>query len=165
MVVGRLLSYWEGNFSGAMLNFGRVTNNNSVSLQIGALQGKVSQWKGWWLFHMRKPVPAELWDQGDFESEITLDEWIFLHGFMGKSNSCSWKTWVHLKKHPTSFVFFSPFEKWESSPRGEHKRYLKPPPRKGISFLRSWKFRYLQVKNHIVQLHEFFSNKIMHLIN
>ena len=24
MVVGRLLSYWEGNFSGAMLNFGRV---------------------------------------------------------------------------------------------------------------------------------------------
>ena len=26
MVVGRLLSYWEGNFSGAMLNFGRVSN-------------------------------------------------------------------------------------------------------------------------------------------
>ncbi len=25
MVVGRLLSYWEGNFSGAMLNFGGVT--------------------------------------------------------------------------------------------------------------------------------------------
>ena len=25
MVVGRLLSYWEGNFSGAMLNFGRVS--------------------------------------------------------------------------------------------------------------------------------------------
>ena len=25
MVVGILLSYWEGNFSGAMLNFGRVT--------------------------------------------------------------------------------------------------------------------------------------------
>ena len=24
MLVGRLLSYWEGNFSGAMLNFGRV---------------------------------------------------------------------------------------------------------------------------------------------
>ena len=24
MMVGRLLSYWEGNFSGAMLNFGRV---------------------------------------------------------------------------------------------------------------------------------------------
>ena len=24
MVVGRLLSYWEGNFSGAKLNFGRV---------------------------------------------------------------------------------------------------------------------------------------------
>ena len=24
MVVGRLLSYWEGHFSGAMLNFGRV---------------------------------------------------------------------------------------------------------------------------------------------
>ena len=24
MMVGRLLSYWEDNFSGAMLNFGRV---------------------------------------------------------------------------------------------------------------------------------------------
>ena len=24
MVVGRLLSYWEGNFSGAMLVFGKV---------------------------------------------------------------------------------------------------------------------------------------------
>ena len=24
MVIGRLLSYWEGNFLGAMLNFGRV---------------------------------------------------------------------------------------------------------------------------------------------
>ena len=24
MMVGRLLSYWEGHFSGAMLNFGRV---------------------------------------------------------------------------------------------------------------------------------------------
>ena len=24
MMVGRLLSYWEGNFSGGMLNFGRV---------------------------------------------------------------------------------------------------------------------------------------------
>ncbi len=26
MVVGRLLSYWEGNFSGALLNFGGVTS-------------------------------------------------------------------------------------------------------------------------------------------
>ena len=28
MVVGRLLSYWEGNFSGAMLNFGRVSQKD-----------------------------------------------------------------------------------------------------------------------------------------
>ena len=27
MMVGRLLSYWEGNFSGAMLNFGRVPDS------------------------------------------------------------------------------------------------------------------------------------------
>ncbi len=27
-MVGRLLSYWEGNFSGAMLNFGRVHMEN-----------------------------------------------------------------------------------------------------------------------------------------
>ena len=32
MVVGRLLSYWEGNFSGAMLNFGGVLNRNKLQL-------------------------------------------------------------------------------------------------------------------------------------
>ena len=31
-MVGRLLSYWEGNFSGAMLNFGRVIGD-TVHLQ------------------------------------------------------------------------------------------------------------------------------------
>ena len=30
MVVGRLHSYWEGNFSGAMLNFGRVTEHAKI---------------------------------------------------------------------------------------------------------------------------------------
>ena len=30
MVVGRLLSYWEGNFSGAMLNFGRGKQKENV---------------------------------------------------------------------------------------------------------------------------------------
>ena len=29
MMVGRLLSYWEGIFSGAMLNFGRVFDDSS----------------------------------------------------------------------------------------------------------------------------------------
>ncbi len=29
MVVGRVLSYWEGNFSGAMLNFGRAMGQDS----------------------------------------------------------------------------------------------------------------------------------------
>ena len=33
MVVGRLLSYWEGNFSGAMLNFGRVVGGfNQINI-------------------------------------------------------------------------------------------------------------------------------------
>ena len=31
MVVGRLLSYWEGSFSGAMLNFGRVPPSKPTS--------------------------------------------------------------------------------------------------------------------------------------
>ena len=31
MVVGRLLSYWEGNFSGAKLNFGRVCDVKKIS--------------------------------------------------------------------------------------------------------------------------------------
>ena len=35
MVVGRLLSYWEGNFSGAMLNFGRVTVSFKLTCTIG----------------------------------------------------------------------------------------------------------------------------------
>ena len=33
MVVGRLLSYWEGNFSGAMLNFGGYTGIRSTLLE------------------------------------------------------------------------------------------------------------------------------------
>ena len=32
MVVGRLLSYWEGNFSGAMLNFGRLIGMAYISI-------------------------------------------------------------------------------------------------------------------------------------
>ena len=32
MVVGRLLSYWEGNFSGAMLNFVRVFRSMVVEM-------------------------------------------------------------------------------------------------------------------------------------
>ena len=34
MMVGRLLSYWEGNFSGAMLNFGRVSHRSPIALAI-----------------------------------------------------------------------------------------------------------------------------------
>ena len=34
MVVGRLLSYWEGNFSGAMLNFGRVNAWNGKNIKV-----------------------------------------------------------------------------------------------------------------------------------
>ena len=34
-MVGRLLSYWEGNFSGAMLNFGKVTLPNMVNMGLG----------------------------------------------------------------------------------------------------------------------------------
>ena len=34
MVVGRLLSYWEGDFSGAMLNFGRVYIHTHVFIHI-----------------------------------------------------------------------------------------------------------------------------------
>ena len=30
MVIGGLLSYWEGNFSGAMLNFGKVNRNRPI---------------------------------------------------------------------------------------------------------------------------------------
>ena len=30
-MVGKLLSFWEGNFSGAMLNFGRVNNFSGQS--------------------------------------------------------------------------------------------------------------------------------------
>ena len=33
-VVGRLLSYWEGNFSGAMLNFGRVMYGISTYMNV-----------------------------------------------------------------------------------------------------------------------------------
>ena len=35
MGVGKLLSYWDGNFSGAMLNFGRVSNYRSATFVMG----------------------------------------------------------------------------------------------------------------------------------
>ena len=38
-MVGRLLSYWEGNFSGAMLNFGRVN--------ISIIPKKLEGWPAW----------------------------------------------------------------------------------------------------------------------
>ena len=34
MVVGRLLSYWEGHFSGAMFNFGRVFESTAQSVSV-----------------------------------------------------------------------------------------------------------------------------------
>ena len=51
MVVGRLLSYWESNFSGAMLNFGSVPEL-SVILE---LPGR---------FHFRSGLSFPLWDNG-----------------------------------------------------------------------------------------------------
>ena len=40
MVVGRLLSYWEGHFSGAMLNFRGVTVRISNDLGEGYIPGE-----------------------------------------------------------------------------------------------------------------------------
>ena len=39
MMVGRLFSYWEGNFSGAMLNFGRVTGGFKYMFHVYPLFG------------------------------------------------------------------------------------------------------------------------------
>jgi len=38
MMVGRLLSYWEGNFAGAMLNFGKVLlmEKNPAPVEVGS---------------------------------------------------------------------------------------------------------------------------------
>ena len=54
MMVGRLLSYWEGNFSGAMLNFGRVKKVEFYGISLGKIK-LLLQWchgfisKFWWL--------------------------------------------------------------------------------------------------------------------
>ena len=51
MMVGRLLSYWEGNFSGAMLNFGRVTSSRwwgCICQDSGG--SKRSHWSHWRLW-------------------------------------------------------------------------------------------------------------------
>ena len=106
MVVGRLLSYWEGNFSGAMLNFGGQPTTLPYRFINCALQGRYRNEKVDGFSTCENRYLFE-WEPGDFESEITLDEWIFLHGFMGKSNSCSWKTWVHLKKTQAVGVFLA----------------------------------------------------------
>ena len=47
MVVGRLLCYWEGNFSGAMLNFGRVPVED-WGLMIAKID-KIGFSKRWWI--------------------------------------------------------------------------------------------------------------------
>jgi len=39
MMVGRLLSYWEGNFSGDMLNFRRVYKMIQKPFPIGSMHG------------------------------------------------------------------------------------------------------------------------------
>ena len=51
MMVGRLLSYWEVNFSGAMLNFGRVTSSRwwgCICQDSGG--SKRSHWSHWRLW-------------------------------------------------------------------------------------------------------------------
>ena len=37
MVVGRLLSYWKGNFSRAMLNFGRVNAGEKKHIKVAGV--------------------------------------------------------------------------------------------------------------------------------
>ena len=48
MVVGRLLSYWEGNFSGAMLNFGGIFSlyGTPRSMKERPLQRRPVGWLG-----------------------------------------------------------------------------------------------------------------------
>ena len=45
-MVGRLLSYWKGNFSGAMLNFGRVKFSLSTSTKPTTPNHALAHWKG-----------------------------------------------------------------------------------------------------------------------
>ena len=64
MVVGRLLSHWEGNFSGAMLNFGVVTPKctrlNHAILFAKNFERKLGPHRGHleWATIFGKPGPA-----------------------------------------------------------------------------------------------------------
>ena len=44
MLVGRLLSYWEGNFSGAMLNFGRARTDKNCLENLGICTIFLGNW-------------------------------------------------------------------------------------------------------------------------
>ena len=159
MAVGRLLSYWEGNFSGAMLNFGRVTNKNfRIGLSIAPCKERYRNEKvdGFstcenrylWSCEIKVTLnPKSLWMSGFF----FMDLW--------GNPTPAVSTWFTWKKQNELVGFFSPFEQWESSPRGENQRYLKPPPRKGISFWEAENFRYLQVKKTLFNFMSFFPTK------
>ena len=106
MMVGRLLSFWEGNFSGAMLNFGGVTVLKSV-IQASSLiwcncrksLTILTVWKS-------KHIMLEFQFDSITVTEIVIDVigWIF-HWcvypqgiFSGRSNRIIWLvyTWLFL---------------------------------------------------------------------
>ena len=63
MLVGRLLSYWEGNFSGAMLISGRVRDMRYAIVQLKDLKMQRPDWSYLWLHHRNK----FMWKQAEHE--------------------------------------------------------------------------------------------------
>ena len=136
-----------------MLNFGRVTNNeNSVSVYQLRLARKGIAMKRLMAFPHAKTGTCSSENQGDFESEITLDEWIFLHGFMGK-NSCSFNI-VHLKKQNELVV--STHLNNGNLPQGvKIKDIWNHHLEKESPFWEAENFRYLQVKKTLFNFMSF----------
>jgi len=51
MLVGRLLSYWEGNFSGAMLVSGKLRDMRYAIVQLKDSKMQRADWRYLWLHH------------------------------------------------------------------------------------------------------------------
>ena len=93
MVVGRLLSCWEGHFSGAMLNFGRVVSNSKATIFLVAspnphLVHCVAK-KPLWHLSRRKPSTRNVLHRFG-NPGCLLYVWPYTVGF---------KTWVYKKRN------------------------------------------------------------------
>ena len=104
MVVGTLLSYWEGNFSGAMLNFGRAKFDQQLCMPfMRPFVYRKTRNRGQTSMNMLppfRPWEPRCWQQNVF----------FHHRVVGRGRKASGSTETLRKKHPNQRPYISASE-------------------------------------------------------